>query len=185
MREITIARSYAETLVELARRAGDLDGWGAMIDEVANAIAADQRLVRFLETPRVSAREKNEVIGKAFADRLPRLFVRFLQAVVTQRRQHLIGEIAYEYHAIVDQLEGRVHADVTLARPADPALAQSITNQLSRVLGKTVVPHFNVRPDILGGTIVRVGDTVMDGSVRHRLAKLRSRMMRSVAVGAR
>ncbi|HET7622289.1 MAG TPA: ATP synthase F1 subunit delta [Gemmatimonadaceae bacterium] len=180
MREITIARSYAETLVELARRAGDLDGWGAMIDEVANAIAADQRLVRFLETPRVSAREKNEVIGKAFADRLPRLFVRFLQAVVTQRRQHLIGEIAFEYHAIVDQLEGRVHADVTLARQPDPAMAQAITEQLSRVLDKKVVPHFNVRPDILGGTIVRVGDTVMDGSVRHRLNRLRTRMLSGV-----
>jgi F-type H+-transporting ATPase subunit delta len=180
MREITIARSYAETLVELARRAGDLDGWGAMIDEVANAIAADQRLVRFLETPRVSAREKNEVIGKAFADRLPRLFVRFLQAVVTQRRQHLIGKIAFEYHAIVDQLEGRVHADVTLARQPDPAMAQAITEQLSRVLDKKVVPHFNVRPDILGGTIVRVGDTVMDGSVRHRLNRLRTRMLSGV-----
>ena len=180
MRDITIARSYAETLVELAQRAGDLDGWGAMIDEVANAIAADQRLGRFLETPRVSAREKNEVIGKAFADRLPRLFVRFLQAVITQRRQHLIGEIAFEYHAIVDQLEGRVHADVTLARQPDAALAQNITEQLSRVLDKKVVPHFTVRPDILGGTIVRVGDTVMDGSVRHRLNKLRTRMLSGV-----
>lgn len=185
MRDITIARSYAETLVELARRAGDLDGWGAMIDEVAGAIAADQRLVRFLETPRVSAREKNEVIGKAFADRLPRLFVRFLQAVVTQRRQHLIGEIAFEYHAIVDQLEGRVHADVTVAQQPDPALAQNITDQLSRVLDKKVVPHFTVRPEILGGTIVRVGDTVMDGSVRHRLNRLRARMLSGVRASAR
>lgn len=185
MRDITIARNYAETLVDLARRAGDLDGWGSMIDEVANAIAGDQRLVQFLETPRVSAREKNEVIGKAFADRLPRLFVRFLQAVVTQRRQHLIGEIAFEYHAIVDEIEGRVHAEVTLAQPADPSLAADISQQLSRVLGKAVVPHFNVRPDILGGTIVRVGDTVMDGSVRRRLAKLRSMMIRGAVAGAR
>jgi F-type H+-transporting ATPase subunit delta len=185
MRDITIARSYAETLVELARRAGDLDGWGAMIDEVAGAVAGDQRLVRFLETPRVSAREKNEVIGKAFADRLPRLFVRFLQAVVTQRRQHLIGEIAFEYHAIVDQLEGRVHADVTVARQPDPALAQNITDQLSRVLDKKVVPHFIVRPEILGGMIVRVGDTVMDGSVRHRLDRLRARMLSGIRAAAR
>lgn len=185
MRDITIARSYAETLVELARRAGDLAGWGTMIDEVAAAVAGDQRLVRFLETPRVSAREKNAVIGKAFADRFPRLFVRFLQAVVTQRRQHLIGEIAFEYHAIVDQLEGRVHADVTLAREPDAALARSITDQLSGVLGKTVVPNFVVRPDILGGTIVRIGDTVMDGSVKHRLARLRTRMLSGVAAAGR
>lgn len=185
MREVTIARNYAETLVELARRAGDLEGWGAMIDEVAGAIAAEPRLVRFLQSPRVSAREKNEVIGKAFADRLPRLFVRFLQAVVAHRRQHLIGEIAFEYHAIVDEIEGRVHADVTLAKQPDPALVQSISEKLSRVLGKTVVPHIVMRPEILGGTIVRVGDTVMDGSVRHRLNKLRTRMLSGVAAARR
>lgn len=185
MREITVARNYAGTLVELARRAGDLDGWGSMIDEVAGAITGEQRLVRFLESPRVSARAKNEVIGKAFADRLPRLFVRFLQAVISQRRQHLIGEIALEYHAIVDQIQGRVHAEVSVAQPATPELAESITRELSRVLGKTVVPHFNVRPDILGGTIVRVGDTVMDGSVRRRLVRLRSGMLRGLKAGSR
>lgn len=177
MRESTIARNYAETLVALAERAGDLDGWGTMIDEVAGAIQGDVRLQRFLESPRVSAAEKNQIIGKAFADRLPRLFVRFLEAVVTHRRQHLIPEITLEYHDIVDEKQGRVHAEVTVAREPDEAMRETVTRELSRVLRKTVVAHFRTRPEILGGTVVRIGDTVMDGSVRRRLGLLRSRML--------
>lgn len=177
MREPTIARNYADVLVELARRAGDLDGWGAMIDEVASAVQSDPRLARFLESPRVSAQQKNEILAKAFADRLPRLFVRFLQSVVAHRRQHLIPEIAVEYHAIVDEIQGRIHASVTVAHEPDHETSAGIARHLSRVFGKTVVPHFKVRPDILGGAIVRVGDRVIDGSVRRRLAALRARML--------
>jgi F-type H+-transporting ATPase subunit delta len=179
MREPTIARNYAETLVALAQRANDLEGWGAMMDEVAQAMQTNQRLLRFLESPRVSAERKNEIIAKAFADRLPRLFVRFLQAVVTHRRQHLIPQIALEYSNVVDEIQGRVHAQVTMAREPDQQTQESVTRQLSRVLGRSVVPHFTVRPEILGGTVVRVGDTVMDGSVRRRLSTLRSRMLGS------
>jgi F-type H+-transporting ATPase subunit delta len=177
MREPTIARNYAETLLELAQRAGDLRGWGEMLDQIADAMETDRRLRVFLESPRVSAQRKNEVMQKAFGAQLPRNFLRFLQALVTHRRQMLIPVIAHAYHDLVDQVEGRVHASVTVARPADDADHQLIVSQLSRVLGKEVVPHFHVNPGILGGVIVRVGDTVLDGSVRRRLATLRTRML--------
>jgi F-type H+-transporting ATPase subunit delta len=177
MREPTIARNYAETLLELAQRAGDLRGWGEMLDQIADAMESDRRLRVFLESPRVSAQRKNEVMQKAYGAQLPRNFLRFLQALVTHRRQMLIPIIAHAYHDLVDQVEGRVHASVTVARPADDADHQLIVSQLSRVLGKEVVPHFHVNPGILGGVIVRVGDTVLDGSVRRRLATLRTRML--------
>jgi F-type H+-transporting ATPase subunit delta len=177
MREPTIARNYAETLVALAQKAGDLEGWGVMISDVAAAIQRDDRLRRFLESPRVSAEQKNEVLGRAFQDRLPRLLVRFLQAVVTHRRQALVPEIAVEYHNLVDERKGRVHARVTVARDPDDGMQAQVAQQLSRTLGLTVIPHFTVNSDILGGAVVRVGDTVMDGSVRRRLGRLRSRML--------
>ena len=177
MREPTIARNYAETLLELARRGGDLRAWGDMIDRISDAMESDRRLRVFLESPRVSAQQKNAIIQRAYGTTLPRNFVRFLQALVSHRRQMLIPVIAHEYHDLVDQVEGRVHASVTLARDADEADRALVTNQLSRALGKTVVPHFHVNPSILGGVVVRVGDTVLDGSVRRRLATLRSRMM--------
>lgn len=179
MRETTIARNYAEALLELAQRAGDLPGWGEMIDRISDAVESDRRLRVFLESPRVSAQKKNEIIQKAYAGQLPRTFVRFLQALVSHRRQMLIPVIAHEFHDLVDRVEGRVHASVTVARDADDADRELVTRQLSKALGKTVVPHFHVNPGILGGVVVRVGDTVLDGSVRRRLAMLRARMMGS------
>ena len=177
MRDSTIARNYAETLLELARRANDLDGWGKMIMDVASAVEADESLRLFLETPRISADAKNELLGKAFQDRMPRVFVRFLQTLVKNRRQALIPEIAEEYRTLLDHVEGRVHAQVTVARESDDAERQLIAKELSRVLGKTVIPHLTVNPAILGGVVVRVGDEVMDGSVRRRLAKLRNTLV--------
>jgi F-type H+-transporting ATPase subunit delta len=177
MRETTIARNYAEALLELARRAGDLRGWGEMIDSISSAVETDRRLRMFLESPRVSSQQKNDIIMKAYGAALPRTFVRFLQALVNHRRQMLIPAIAHEYSDLVDQAEGRVHASVTVAREADAGDRELVTAQLSRALGKTVVPHFHVNPDVLGGIVVRVGDTVLDGSVRRRLAILRGRML--------
>ncbi|MEP6690021.1 MAG: ATP synthase F1 subunit delta [Gemmatimonadaceae bacterium] len=177
MRDVTIARNYADALVALAQKADDLEGWGTLISSVADAIDREPKLRLFLDQPRVSAARKNEILAKALQDQLPRLMVRFIQSVVMNRRQHLIAEIAIEYHQIVDDLKDRVHAQVQVAREPDDAVRQSIVRELTRALGKRVVPHFSIRPEILGGTIVRVGDSVMDGSVRRKLGMLRMKML--------
>lgn len=178
MRDATIARNYAEVLLALAQRAGhDIDEWGGMIGDLAAAMRGDVRLRRFLESPRVSADEKNAVLARALGGAAaPRTFVRFTQTLVNNRRQMLIPEIAVEYQHLVDEIEGRLHADVTVARPSSPDVERAIAEQLTRVLGKRVVPHVRIDPAILGGVVVRVGDTVMDGSVRRRLETLRARM---------
>ena len=177
MRGETIARNYAEALLALARKAGDLQGWGAMIGDVADAMQRDIKLRRFLESPRVSAQQKNDLLAKAFQDRMPRLFVRFLQSMVSHRRQMLIPEVSIAYASLLDDVLGRIHARVTVARPSTPEEEQAIARQLTAALGKQVVPHVTVNPAIGGGVVVRVGDTVMDGSVRRRLSTLRQRML--------
>jgi F-type H+-transporting ATPase subunit delta len=179
MRDPTIAKNYAEALIELARQAGsdDFDKWGELIDDVAAAMQADRTLHVFLESPRVAAAEKNRVLAAALENQVPLGFLRFLQALVKNRRQMLIPEIAVQYHALVDVVENRVHASVTVAREGDAAEKKLIADRLSKVVGKEVVPHFYVNAAILGGIIVRVGDTVMDGSIRRRLATLKGRML--------
>ena len=177
MRDTTIAKNYAEALLELARRAGNPSGWGKLIRDVASGIEQDVTVSLFLESPRISEAQKNGVLSEALSDRVPRLFLRYLQTLVRKRRQMLIPEIATEYENLLDMHEGRVHANVTVARETSESEIASIATQLSRVVGKTVVPHVSVNPAILGGVIVKMGDTVMDGSVRKRLARLKSQML--------
>ena len=181
MRETTIARNYAEALLALARKADDLQSWGRLIDDVASAMERDERLRNFLEAPQISADQKNAVLQKAFEDRAPRLFLRYLQRLVKNRRQMLIPQIANEYRDLVDEVEGRVHAQVTLASPVDEEQKAAIARHLTHTFGSTVVPQVRINPNILGGIIVRVGDRVMDGSVRKRLGILRARMLARTA----
>ncbi len=178
MRDSSIAKNYAEALLALAGKAKATAEWGELISALGGAVSSDVTLKRFLEAPQVSAGEKNIVIGKALAAH-PRNFVRFVQKLVTNRRQMLIASVAVEYHNLLDAVEGRVHARVTVAREYDAAARAALTAALTKALKKTVVPHIAVDPRILGGIVVRVGDTVMDGSVKRRLSKLRDSLVHS------
>ncbi|MDE3054374.1 MAG: F0F1 ATP synthase subunit delta [Gemmatimonadota bacterium] len=173
MREATIAENYAQALFALAQQAGDLHGWETLVGGLADAMGRDRTLRLFLESPRIAAGDKAKVLARAF-EKAPRRFVLFLQAVVHNRRQMLFPEISAAYMDLVDEVEGRIHAMVTVARETSDADRDAIARQLSKVFGKQVVAHLSVHPAILGGAVVRVGDYVMDGSVRKRLTLLRA-----------
>jgi len=177
MRPSTIARNYAEALLTLASKEGDLDGWGAALNGLVSAVESDARLRNFLAAPQVSAARKKVVIGNAFSGQLPGLMVRYLQKLIDNRRQMLLPLIAAEYGDLVDEATGRLHAQVTVSREASEADRNLIATQLSRAFEKTVIPHLSVDPGILGGVVVRVGDRVMDGSVRKKLKTLRARVL--------
>lgn len=179
MNESTIGRNYAEALLALGKKHGDVEQWGELLDAIASAMREDQTLRTFLESPKLSAAHKIEILEKALGRKVPTLFLRYIETVIHKRRQMLIPEIAVEYQALIDESENRLHANVTVARePAEPE-KDALARQLSRLFGKRVVPHITQNPAILGGVIVRVGDTVMDGSVRKRLSVLKQRMLHS------
>jgi F-type H+-transporting ATPase subunit delta len=179
MNDATIGRNYAETLLTLARKQGQAEEWAALLDSIAVAMKEDRTLKTFLESPKLAASQKIELLHGALSNKVPPAFLRFLETVISKRRQMLLQVIASEYHALIDESADRVHASVTVARQPAQQEEDALARQLSRVLGKRVVPHFTLNPAILGGLIVRIGDTVMDGSVRRRLATLKSRMLAS------
>lgn len=175
MREITIARNYAEALFELASQAAGVEPWGELLDATAGAMAAPS-IEAMLMSPRVHRDEKVRIVSEALSD-APRPFVLFLIAVIRRGRQQLIGAIADEYRVLADDKLGRVRASITLAREADPLARQVISERLAKAIGKDVIAGFVTDPTILGGTIVRIGDQVYDGSVRKRLGRLRRQLL--------
>ena len=181
MNDATIARNYAETLLALSKKHGQEEKWGALIDAIGVAMQEDRTLKTFLESPKIAGSQKIGLLHSALGKKVPPVFLRYLETVVSKRRQMLIPVIASEYRALIDESEDRVHANVVVAREPAEREKDALARHLSRVLGKRVVPHITLNPAILGGLIVKVGDTVMDGSVRRRLATLRSRMLATVA----
>lgn len=176
MRSVTIARNYAEALFELGERSGRTARYGELLDAVAGVVETTPQVQGVLVSPRIPKAEKTRLLAAALPD-APREFVLFLQALVKRGRQQLLGEIASEYHRLLDIKLNRVRAGVTLARPADESLRRSIQERLSRQLDKEVLPSFSVDPEILGGAIVRVGERVHDGSVRRRMTRLRRQLL--------
>ena len=171
MKSITIARNYAEALFAAGDKFGDV------LDAVAGAIQADERIAATLESPRVSKTAKAKILERALKGEAPQEFVRFLDAVVRRGRQALLGEIAQQYHVLLDQKLNRVHAGVTLASEADARTQQQVVERLTKALGREVRAYFRSDPRILGGVVVRVGDRILDGSVRRRLTALQRRML--------
>ena len=177
MREPTIARNYAEALFQLGEKTGESERFGDLIEAVGGSIEADASIKAVLESPRVTKAQKESIMAKALEGRAPAEFVRFLAAVVKRGRQGLIGPIAREYLGLLDVKFDRVHASVTVARTPDKNLQEEIGKRLTSILEKEVIPHFHENPEVLGGVIVRVGDRVMDGSLRRRLKILRRKML--------
>ena len=179
MRDETVARSYAETLFDLAQRHEGLEVFGEGIKLVEELLDQDPSFRLFLETPRIAATDKKSVIRKAFGGELPEQLVRFLLVTVDKRRQRLLRDISVQYHALLDEHEGRTHVEVTVARPVDDATKDLLAQRLAGLVGKTAIPHVRVRPDILGGIIVRTGDTIYDGSVRRQLDGMRRQLLKA------
>jgi F-type H+-transporting ATPase subunit delta len=176
LRDVSIARNYAEALFDLGKRGGQTSRYADLIDAVAGAVETTPQVQAVLMSPRVPKTDKARMLAAALAG-APKEFVLFLQAVVKRGRQSLLREIATEYLALLDLQLNRVRAGVTLARPADEKLQRSIREALSRQLGKDVIASFSVDPEILGGAVIRVGERIHDGSVRRRLTKLRRQLL--------
>lgn len=172
-----VARNYGATLYDLARREGEVERYGELIEEVGALYRAEPDVRRFLETPRVALEDKKEAMRRSLSERAPELFIRFLLVVLEKRRHRALPEIAIAYRGLLDEAAGRVHATVTLASEEE-ALREEVLRGLRAILGENVEPHFRADPGILGGVVIRAGDRLMDGSVKRRLEDLRSDMLR-------
>ena len=177
MRDETVARNYAETLFELARRNESIQEYGDALGMVAGLLEDDSRFRTFVETPRIDDENKKDVIRKVFRDKAPKQVINFVLITIDKRRQTLLREISAEYLLLLDDHLGREHVEVTVARPLDDTTENVVSERLSKMLGKQAIPHIRVKPEILGGLIVRTGDMIYDGSVRRRLEDLRRRLL--------
>lgn len=176
MRDDTIARNYAETLFELAERHEGVEAFGTAIAAVGDMVK-DAKVREFLATPRVPAAAKKATLERALGPTVPALFLSFLKVVVDKRRQRLLSEIGREYEKLLDRRQGRRYVEVAVARPLAEDAVEELAARMSKATGAQVIPHVKVVPGILGGVVVRDGDTVYDGSLKRQLGLMQRRLM--------
>src|SRR3989454_7367181 len=143
-----VARNYAEALLLAAAAQGteDVERYGRLLDAVAGAVQADERIALALESPRVAKATKAELLARALEDVAPPQFVRFLQAVVRRGRQGLIGQMAQEYQGLVGVKLNRVRAGVTLVEEPDDRLEQQTAARAHGAVREGMRAHLPAGP---------------------------------------
>jgi F-type H+-transporting ATPase subunit delta len=174
----TTARRYAEAAFQIAERDDTVDRWLADLHD-ATAALGDERVARVLQNPAVPLDARQRLLGAALADRPAP--VRNLVALLLRRgRVELLPDVAREYQRLRDRRAGIVTAAVTSAAALDEDEVRALTQRLEQMTGGQVRLETDVDPGILGGVVVRLGDRLIDGSVRGRLERLRTRLASGV-----
>ncbi|MFT5684155.1 MAG: F-type H+-transporting ATPase subunit delta [Myxococcota bacterium] len=176
----SLARRYARALLSLGVDKGCIDQLGADLDTFAEVLDQDDgRLRGILNNPGLTTTErKNVVVAVLKLMSIHQLSQNFINLLVDKSRLAVFDDIRRAYTDMADELAGRVRATVTTATPADFITAGQIQKVLEGSTGKTVLIDFQVDPDLIGGIVAKVGDTVYDASIRARLQNLRETLSR-------
>jgi F-type H+-transporting ATPase subunit delta len=168
------ARVYAQALFEIGVAHGDL----AQVAEELHAVQAaidglSPDLRGFFLMPQLRREDKRHVVQLALGDKVGRTVIGLLDVLIDKRREALLGTIIASFDDLVDEHDGRVQAQVASARTLDADLADALRAALELRTQRRVVLRQRVDPSLLGGIRVSVGDQVLDGTLRRRLADMR------------
>jgi ATP synthase F1 delta subunit len=173
-----IAPVYARSLFEVARDQKKLDVVRDQLGEVAEAISAERNLATFFFSPYFSTEEKKDGLHKAVTGADP-LIVNFLELLVEKHRMPELFRIRKAFDVLWDEENKQLPVDITSAVELDKKVVKSIGDKIAEQTGREVQLSTHVDPDVLGGLVVRVGNTVLDASVQHRLERLRKELARA------
>jgi F-type H+-transporting ATPase subunit delta len=174
----SVARRYARALFGIGVDAGKFEQLGQEIDDFAALLEESPELRQALENPVFQPSEKRAVLEKLLPRIAPTPEVqRFVLLLLERRRIVLLPAIARAYRDMTDAHLGRVRAQVTSAEPLAQPVLDRVRRSLEQRTGKQVIVETAVDPELLGGVVARVGDLVLDGSVRTQLQDLRAKLL--------
>jgi F-type H+-transporting ATPase subunit delta len=173
-----IATVYGRSLYEAATDAEKVDEVREQIGQLADALEEDRDLQVFLFSPYFSSEEKKEGLRKAVSG-ADDLVTNFLELLVENHRMPALFRIRREIDRLWDEEHKRLPVAITSAVELDDAVIKQIGDRIAEQTGQQVELTASVDPDVLGGLVVRVGNTILDASVRHRLDQLRKQVARA------
>jgi len=173
-----VAAVYAKALLGAAQTVGQVD---EILDElesvVREAIEPNQRFAELLGGEQISHEERVGLLDRVFGKSVSETLLAFLKVISAHQRLGCLAAISKRLRELVDDLNGIVQVTVRTPGAVDDALRDEIAKELASVLGGRPEIHVINDPSLLGGVVVRVGDTIYDGSVATRLAQMRTKMI--------
>src|ERR1700761_4991657 len=174
-----LAQVYARALLDVGREQGKLDELREQLAQLADALESDRQLAIFFFSPYFSTAEKEQGLERML-DGADESFVNFLRLLIEKHRMPVLFRIRVEYERLWDGENKVLPVEITSAIALDPATTENLGTTIGERTGRKVTLAARVDPEIIGGIVVRVGNSILDASIRNRLEQLR----RHVAQGA-
>jgi F-type H+-transporting ATPase subunit delta len=174
----TLALTYARSLLELADDRGEIEPVANDVDALRQVLDENPGFVAFLRDPGISREERQAVLDKTLSGKASQLVERFLTLMNERNRLGMLGAVVDAFEALLDEKLGKIELDVTVARKLSDTELEHVRKRVSQALKKDAVVHQYVDEEIIGGMILRVGDKVIDASVRRQLAAMKERMLK-------
>ncbi len=176
--ESVVAEKYAVALLQVAREQKTVDAIGTEIQSIQKAVEAHADLKATLEHPRVKAGEKIEALRGFLGQKLSNTMENFLMLLIMKKRIKHLKAVADHYERLLYEMKGKAIARVLTAIALTPSQKQALTERLSQVFGVTVELKEEVKPGLIGGIMVYLGDQRMDGSVLGQLERMKQRLLK-------
>lgn len=173
-----IAQVYARALFQVAREQGRLDVVREQLGQVDEALASGRELRLFFFSPYFSTEEKREGLRRTIEGADP-LTMNLLDVLVENHRLPLIARVRREYERMWRDANDLLPVSVTSAVELDDAAVARIGEEIGRQTGRKVELTRTVDPSIVGGFVVRVGNSILDSSIKNRLENLRKQIVRA------
>lgn len=181
MLNTAVARRYARALFDLALDRGQVDQLDNELGMVVSMIEENRQLRAIMDDVLITPAAKSGLLEKLFSGKVSPLVMNFLLLVVRKRREAYFPEMYRAYLDLANEARGVVEVEVRSAVALPAETLTTLEGKLVAKLGKRVKFQTQVVPELLGGLVVRVGDELMDGSVKTRLRRMRERLVTAKA----
>ena len=173
-----IAQVYARSLFEVARDQDKLDVLREQLGQVADALEEHRELQTFFFSPYFSTEEKQEALARVIEGGDP-VLMNFLKLLIENHRMPVIFRIRHQYERLWEEENRTLPVEITSAVELDEQTTESLGRTIGERAGRRVTLSARVDPDIIGGIVLRVGNSILDASIRGRLERLRKQLARA------
>ncbi len=174
MINLTLSRRYAKALLAIGQEDGNYELYGKEVADFADLLDSNPELYQALTNPAYPVDSRRGILEKILAKSdYSTITKNFLLLLLDKRRIGQIGSIVEVYQGLVDELSGLVRATVTSATPISEEVRGRVKSTLEKLTGKQVVMELKEDPELIGGLVARVGDLVLDGSIKTQLESLK------------
>jgi len=171
-----VGSRYAEALFAIAQEQGKIDQLEEELQGINQVIAGSRELQKVLYHPQITPEEKKEIVKNIFAGRVSPVATNFLYLLVDHKREMFLKDIVAYFTEMANRARNLAQVQVTSAGELNAGQKKQLNEMLEKITCKKVRAEYAVDPSLIGGVVVRIGDRVLDGSVKTRLATMREHL---------